>query len=259
MRLRDGSLCCRAIFVLAALPLTFISVAGCRAREKSFASPKDAAHAVENCTDDTCSQLTALLHLSLPLRPKVCVVRALEGTFERDSTDALLNVKCSQDFELILLTRNSRGRWQCTNSLPFAFGAHDVVIAKLQQLIDRSEDDIVTHGDTVTFGTGIDQADFIVVRVSGRKFHTVLDTVEKGTVAVEADQSVVEQQSSFHVFPATANGPGSVTETMMLQVGGRKAVVQREFNWQKDLRIFEPGLWYSPDASVEGKAKKKSG
>ena len=259
MRVRGSSLRRGTIFVLAAFPLTFISLAGCRARETSFTSPRDAAHALENCTADSCSQLTASLHLSIPLRPKVCSVGTLVGTFEPNSTDALLKVQCSQDFALILLTRDSRGRWRCTDSLSFVFGAHDAINTSLQKLIDLNEEDVVIHGDTVTFGAGIGQSDFLVVRASDRKFHTVLDTVEKGTVAVEADEPVVEQQSSFDITPATASAPGGVKEVMTLSVGGTKVVVQRDFNWQKDLRIFEPGFWYSSDATLEGKGKKKSG
>ena len=97
----------------------------------------------------------------------------------------------------------------------------------------------------------------MVLQVLNSKLHTVLDTVEKGTFAVEADQPVVEQQSSFDITPATATGSGSVRETMTLKVGGKKVVVQRDFDWQKDLGSFEPGFWYSPDSVTE--SRKKSG
>jgi hypothetical protein len=230
--------------------LILISLTGCGTRETSFVSPEDAAHNLENCTTETCPQLSASLHLGIPLRPKLCSVGALHGTLEPDSDDALLKIQCSQGFQIVLLTRESRRRWQYADSMPFPFGAHDVITVTLQKLIDPSGADVVIHGDTVAFGTGAYQADFLVVQASHRKFHTVLDTVEKGTAMVEPGQSV-EQQSLFAITPATEKECGSITEKMTLKVDGQNIVVEREFNWQKDLGIFAAGLWYAvrPSAS----------
>jgi hypothetical protein len=235
--------------------LILISLTGCGARETSFVSPEDAAHNLENCTTDTCPQLSTSLHLGLPLRPKVCSVGVLYGTFEPDSDDALLKIQCSQDFQMVLLTRESGGRWQYVDSMPFPFGAHDVITVTLRKLIDPSDDDIVIHGDTVAFGTGVYQADFLVVQASHRKFHTVLDAVEKGTAAVKAGQPV-EQQSSFAITPGTEKEPSSITEKMTLKVDGQNIVVEREFNWQKDLGIFEPGFWYAIRPSASPRPEK---
>lgn len=248
MKIEAGSSRQSAALLLFCLSLVIVYAAGCRTRETSFTSPEDAAHVLENCAPDTCTQLSGSLHLAFPLRPPVCSVGVLRGSFEADSDDAVLKVQCSQDFQLLLLSRKSRGRWQYADSIPFPFGNHDLIAVALQKLIDPNDDDIVIHGDTVAFGTGIYQADFLVLRVLNRKLRVVLDTVEKGSVYPPLGHgTAVQQQSSFSITPTTGRDPGSITERMDLNVGGKKVTVERDFYWQKDLGIFEPGFWSRPD------------
>jgi hypothetical protein len=230
---------------------------GCKPHRASFASPDEAVTSLQHCTADTCARLADAVHLAFTLRPDSCTVTPIHGIFEQGFDEALLNVQCSMDFELVLLARQPTGRWQYADSIPFPRGAFDVVDIGVTKLIDRTNDAIVIRNETAGEGTGLYQADFLVLQVLNSKLHTVLDTVEKGTFAVEADQPVVEQQSSFDITPATATGSGSVRETMTLKVGGKKVVVQRDFDWQKDLGSFEPGFWYSPDSVTE--SRKKSG
>lgn len=248
MKTEAGSLRRHAIHLLLCLAVVYL--AGCGTRETSFASPEDATHVLENCTPEACTQLSSSLHLSLPLRPEACSVGVLRGSFESGSDDALIKVQCSQDFQLLLLTRKSRERWHCADSMPFPFGTHDVITAALRKLIDPKNDDIVIRGDTVAFGTNTYQADLLVVRVLNHKLHVVLDTVEKGAFHPpegEGPNQWVEQQSSFDITAADDKGPGSITERMDLNVGGEKVKVERDFYWQKDLGIFEPGFWSRPE------------
>lgn len=247
----------RSLAFLAFSVLVAFFFSGCQLHRTSFASPDEAVTSLQHCTADGCARLADTVHLAFTLRPDSCTVTPIHGTFEQGFDDALLNVQCSMDFELVLLTRESSGRWQYVDSIPFPRGAFDVVDTGVAKLIDRSNDAIVIRSATAGEGTGLYQADFVVLQVLDRKLHTVLDTVEKGTVAVEADQPVVEQQSSFDVTPATATESGNIRETMTLKVGGKKIVVQRDFDWQVHLRIFEPGFWYSPDPTTE--SRKKSG
>ncbi|MGB6483815.1 MAG: hypothetical protein WBE86_10055 [Candidatus Acidiferrales bacterium] len=235
----------------AALSLIFvisiaISLVGCRRHNTSFASPEEAAKLIENCIGNECAQLSSALRLSFTLRAGSIAVSTFRGKFEPDFDDALLQVVCSQDFELVLLTRESSGRWRYTDSLPFPWGAHDVVRIGLERAIDRADDAIIIHNDVVGFGTGIYQADFLIIRVLKRKLHVVLDTIEKGSVyppQSERPNQWVEQHSSFEIAPATEKDPGNVTETMTLNIVGKRAVVERQFDWKKDFGLFEPGFW----------------
>lgn len=247
------------MLLLLSLSLAVSYLAGCRTRETSFASPEDAAHVLENCGVDTCTQLSSSLRLALPLRPEVCSVSVLRGTFEPDSDDALLKVQCSQDFQLLLLTSKSHGRWHYADSMPFPFGDHDLIAVALQKLIDSNHDDIVIRGDTVAFGTGIYQADFLVVRVLNHKLRVVLDTVEKGSLYPpehEGPNQWVTQQSSFDITAADDKSPGTVTETMNLNVGGKKVTVEREFDWQKEFGVFAPSFWSAVHPSAKPIAEK---
>lgn len=230
--------------------LAVVYTAGCRNRETSFASPEEAAHILENCGGDTCAQLSGSLHLALPLRPKVCSVVATWGEFETNSDDALLQIQCSMDFELVLLTRDSDGRWHGADSMPFPVGDYDAIAVGLKRLIDKNYDAITIHDDTVSYGTGLYQADFLVLQISNRKLHVVLDTVEKGAFHPPEGEGLnhwVEQRSSLDITSATEKEPGSVTEMMDLDVGGKKAAMEREYHWQKDLGIFEPSFWSRPE------------
>jgi len=153
------------------------------------------------------------------------------------------------DFELVLLTRESHGRWQCANSTPFPFGAYDVITVGLQKLIDANNDDIVIHGDTVAYGTGIYQADFLVVQVLSHKLRVVLDAVEKGREyppESEGPNQWVEQQSVFKTIAATEKEPGSITEIMTLNVAGKKVTLERDFVWEKDSGRYKPTFWSRP-------------
>jgi hypothetical protein len=258
MRIKGGPLSPKAIFLLACLT---ILVSGCRTGERSFASPEDVAHILENCAGGTCSQLSASLHLGIPLRPQVCSVSALRVKFEPASDDALLKIECSQDFGLLLLVQES-GRWQYADSMALPWGAHDAITVGLRKLIDPSDDAIIIHGDTVGFGTGIYQSDFLVVRVLNRKLHVVLDTVEKGSVYPPQSAGPnrwVEQRSSFEITPADQKKAGSVTEMMTLNVGGKEVVLEREFDWRKEFGHFEPSLWAHPSKPEMQTNKKKSG
>jgi hypothetical protein len=260
MRINRGPLC-QIGALLFACRSTVLALTGCRSREASFESPENAAHALGNCTVDTCSQLSSTLHLGLPPRPKVCSVGALRGGFEPDSEDTLRKIQCSQDFQLVLLTRAPHGRWQYANSMAFPWGAHDVTTVTLRRLIDPRDDDIVIHGDTVAFGTGVHPADFLVVQVSGRKLHVVLDTVETGSEEglMNPPYIPVTQDSKFEVMPARDKNYGIITEVMTLNVVGKKIVVQREFDWRKQFGMFEPGFWYSLEPGTAKSERKKSG
>lgn len=250
----------RAILFLLVFSI-FIPLGRCQA-QTSFASPEEAAKALQGCTGDGCKALSAALHLSFGFDPKTCpypeYAMPLKGAFERDHSDALVTIKCSYDFELVVLTRDPDGRWVYLDSV-YLGATYDYLTLTLARVVSPAEDDIVVHDDVIVHGTGIYQADFLILRITNRKLQIVLDAVEKGVISPYGESGdSVEQESKFSVVPATDKGPGTVNETETLNVGGKRtSVLEREFDWRKDFGIFEPSFWGSVQRASKSAPKKR--
>ncbi|MGC2255122.1 MAG: hypothetical protein WA563_11300 [Candidatus Acidiferrales bacterium] len=180
------------------------------------------------------------------------------GVFEPGYSDALLEVKCSYDFELVILTRGLRGTWGYLDSV-YLGAIYDRLTVGLAKMISPREDDIIVHNDVTLRGTGIYQADFEILRVTNRKVRVVLDEVEKGFAYPlgEPDQWV-EQQGKFEAVPATDKDSG-ITEIMTFKTERKKTVVERGFYWRKDFGIFEPTFWSPLQPAAKPAPKKQKG
>ena len=219
--------------------------------QTSFASPEEAAKSLQSCQGEQCKQLANALHLGFAFDPKDCpspeFVHAIQGDFEPGHRDALLAIKCSYDFGLVLLVRDTDKHWIYGDSR-YLGAIYDRLTLSFARVIRPAEEDILIHNDVVLRGTGIYQADFEILRVLSGKFKAVLDTPEKGFAYPVGEQDKwSEQESSFLITAATEKEPGSLTEKMTLSLAGKKVFVERSFDWRQDFGIFEPSFWSRPE------------
>jgi hypothetical protein len=221
---------------------------GCSLAQRiaAFDSPEEVARLLREGTDSQRAQLKDALHLPFIFGPDcACAVETVRATFEQGKQDAILKVKRSYDFDLIVLRRRQDGTWQYLDSMPLD-AAYDLLTVDLQAIVSPPLEDIVVHDHVSARGTDIFQGDFLVLRVIDGRLRVVLDAVEESHVQLWNNPNpTVKQTSIFEISPKSGDTPAVIKEKQTLTLGEQTAMLEREFYWDNDLRAFEVGLWWA--------------
>jgi hypothetical protein len=230
----------RSVIVL--LVLCFFSMRGSAQSVSTFESPEQAAKLLTQGSDAEKVRMKDVLHMQFVMgkecvgAPGDCVAETERGLLEEGKENAILKVKHYYDFALVVLVRNADGAWQFLDSMPLN-AAYDYLTVGLGSIVKPPVQEIVVHKHVSDRGTGIFQANFLILKVSHGRLQVVLDAVEEST------QSLSEQKSEFKITPASGDVPAHIDEKQTIRVGGKATTREREFVWDENLRTFQVSQW----------------
>ena len=224
--------------------VTWILLWGYAQTRPDFSSPEQIVDVVDRGTNDERRQLRGVLNLPFDLRSG-CDATAERATLEIGHDDAVVQIKCSYDFDLILLRHLQSGSWSLVDSLPLD-AAYDMLTIQLRNILGPKEKQVVIHNHVVGRGTGLLQTNFMIMTVAAGKFRVVLDAVEEAHVSPDKQpDDFVKQKSTFEIEPEARDGLSSIVETQILSAHGTRMVLKREYDWDERLGEFQPSFWSS--------------
>jgi len=227
--------------LLVHLLLAFALLLGCKSNVATFDSPEQVAVLLSQGSAEEQSRLKDVLHMPFQCDPSArpCSAQAEPALLEQGRETAIIQVKQSYDFVLLVLARNQNGRWQYLDSIPLN-AAYDRLTVDLQSIVSHPVQEIVVHQHVIVRGTGIYQANFVILKMDGGRLTTVLDTVEESHL-----DSDLTQSSTFEVIPKSEEQNAEVKETQALTVGKRTTTMERKFTWENELRLFQVSFWHT--------------
>jgi hypothetical protein len=159
-------------------------------------------------------------------------------------------------FYLVVLERSYKGEWKRIATLPIRFHARDVRIT-YEALLGTRENQILVHGYTAGWGTGIWEYDFLVLRYVKGRFQVVLDVPEEVNLsepeAKEPHGNTQQGQQSEFTIEDPKTDPdvvshGTATSKMIVekQIITKhevKVVRWRAYFWDEGLGFFSGMPW----------------
>src|SRR5271156_2677914 len=204
---------------------TWILLWGYAQTRPDFSSPEHIVDVVDHGTNDERMQLRGLLDLPFDLR-NGCGATAEHAALENGHDDAVVQIKCSYDFDLVLLRHLQSGSWSCVDSLPLG-ATYDMLTVQPRNILGPKQKEIVIHNHVVVHKTGILQTNFMILKVVAGRFRVVLDAVEEAHEApYDKPDSFVQQKSTFEIEPETKDGLPSIVETQILSAHGTRIVLK---------------------------------
>jgi hypothetical protein len=158
-------------------------------------------------------------------------------------------------FYIVVFEPSDKAAWKRTVTLPVRFHARGIRIA-YEALLGTPEHQILIHGYTAGWGTGIWEYDFLVVRYVKGRFQVVLDVPEEVNLfepdAKEPNGNAEEGQQSEFMFEDSKTGPdGSrgtatsklIVEKQIITKHDLKIVRWRAYFWDEGLGCFSGMPW----------------
>jgi hypothetical protein len=228
-----------------------LSATSCGKGVNTFDSPEHVLNTLKSGSTEAMTRTKQELHMP-PMFIKNCengdaTLRDLElrpAVLEDGMKNAIITAKCGYSFLVITLVQEKSGKWRYQDSMPLS-AVYDTLTVTLQPIVNPPVQEVVVHGHVPAHGTGIYQADFVILKVIDGHIRAVLDEIEQSHLDPPngTAQPAVMQESTFNVRPKTSGDSASVIETQTLTVSGKSTVSEREFDWDDNLHIFEVGFW----------------
>jgi hypothetical protein len=232
-----------------------LCVLGCGHNLVTFDSPEQVVNILRLGNDEQQARVKKELHMPWVLGKDCegepadeCGVEIKTAVLEQGKENAVIQVAHYFDFLLIVLVRNKNGTWQYSDSMPLS-AAYNFLTVTFQSIVNPPVQEIVVHKHVPLHGSGIYQANFLILKVIDGRLRVVLDTIEESNLTQDwTGGPLLMQRSAFEVIPKTGDKSAYVRETQTFVIGDRSAQWERAFYWDDDLHTFQVSLWttYKP-------------